>query len=658
MDIKSIIGKPQERQFQIDSIRSVNKEERTVEVAFSSEAMVPMWYGMESLSHDTGAADLSRMVDGGAVLLDHDESRWVGAVQTIRIDQDRKGRAVLKFGENSLARDVWPDIASGLRKLVSFRYNVLDAIPARTAEGAEYIKVTRWQPLEISFVSVPADASVGAGRSLTQSQLNNSMPETIQQDTGGQTATQQAPANKPQTPPTEQRSAQPPQQPAQEQPTQRDLSANVVITGGEQHRPSFSQDASEIRSLAMKHGALQEGLDYITQKRSVLEFKDFLLGRLEQNAQKKPEVLGLSRGEQKTYSFMRAMRAAVFPNDKKFQEEAVFELECSRAVQEKYGNNGENSISVPPEILFSADSYRAIMGQQGQRTFNLAAGPGAIDKGSRPGDFVELLRNSTLAYQLGARFIGDVTGTPYIPKLSSSAAAGWVGSEDADATTADAAVGETQITPKHVSATTKVTRSMLIQDSRGIESILVTDQLEKIAIAIDKAVFHGSGSSGQPTGLAAASIGSVAIGTNGGNLTYAKALEFQSDVETGNALNGSLAYVTTPGVKGLAMQTLKTTGIAGYIWNPENNILAGFPAYSTNQIASNLTKGSTSGSCHAMFFGNFSQMIVFGWGPMEFMRDPYTSSVKGAVHLTTFQSVDLFIRQLAAFSACLDLTIV
>ena len=541
MDSKKIVGQTAARKIEVGSVRAVDKEERTVEVSFSSEAVVPMWYGLESLSHDTGAADLSRMADGGPVLMDHDEGQWVGAVQSIRIDQDRKGRAVVKFGENALARDVWPDVASGLRKFTSFRYRVLDAIRAETDTGEEYIKVTRWQPLEISFVSVPADASVGVGRSLklTQYQQDTSMPE-INNNTGGGTATKEAPAKQDNPPENvEQRNTQP----------AKDLSANVVITGGETQRTPAYKDGAEIRSLAIKHNALEQGLDFIANQRSAQDFKDLLLDRITANAEKSrsQSALGLSTGEQRSYSFMRAIRAAAYPNDKAAQDAAGFELECSRSVQQRYGQTEENSVSVPTEILMSPQAYNAIQ-RQSSRAFNVAAGPGAIDQGLRPQDFVELLRNKTLAFQLGVNFVSDVVGSPYVPRHTSSGTAGWI-AEDGTATTTDAAIGQTQLVPKHISATSYLTRSFLIQDSIGMEGQLVNDLFTNIAIGIDKALFHGTGSSNQPTGLAAASIGSVAIGTNGGNMTKAKLHEFISDVEVANAYLETMAFVTTPGVK-------------------------------------------------------------------------------------------------------------
>lgn len=659
MDIKTIIGKSQERRFQLDSIRSINEKERTVEVAFSSEAMVPMWYGMESLSHDTGAVDLSRILDGGPVLMDHDEVRWVGAVQSARIDQDRKGRAVLKFGENSLAKDVWPDIASGLRKLVSFRYRVLDAIPANTEDGAEYIKVTRWQPLEISFVSVPADASVGVGRSLQQSQHNNSMPGNNTQESGGQTANKQAPANDNQAQ-TEQRSAptQSKQEAPQEQPPQRDLSANVIVSGGETQKRGVNPEHAQIRALAEKHGALKEGLDFIVNGRSLSDFKDLLLERgAKADASHKtgPSVLGLSDNEQRKYSFTRAMLAVAFPHDKDIQEWASFERECSADVQKRWGQTGEFSITIPTEILASQQLFRSLH-PQGQRAFNLSAGAGAINEGLRPQDFVELLRNKTLAYQLGVGFVPDVIGSPEIPRQTASGTAGWI-TEDATATTTDAAITKAQISPKHISATTYVTRAMRIQDSIGMEARNINNLYQNLAVGIDKAVFHGTGSSGQPTGLSAASIGSVAIGTNGGNMTKAKLHEFLSDVEIANAMFENTAFVTTPGVKSFLMQTLMDSGIAGNMWNMQGNTVLGHRAFATNQISSTLTKGSSSGVCHAMFFGDFSQITVFGWGPLEFIRDDKSSAVKGGINLVALQSVDLFIDQLGAFSACLDITV-
>ena len=105
------------------------------------------------------------------------------------------------------------------------------------------------------------------------------------------------------------------------------------------------------------------------------------------------------------------------------------------------------------------------------------------------------------------------------------------------------------------------------------------------------------------------------------------------------------------------MQTLLDSGIAGNMWNGMGNTVLGHRAFATNQISANLTKGTSSGVCHAMFFGDYSQATVYGWGPLEFTRDNMSSAVKGGVHLVSIQSVDLFFRQLGAFSGCLDITV-
>jgi HK97 family phage prohead protease len=166
------------RDLQIDTRAAViDQEKRTVELAFSSETPVERWYGNEVLDHGPKAVRLGRMKQGGALLMDHNTSDQVGVVESVRIDADRTGRAVMRFGKSARAQEIFQDVVDGIRKNVSVGYRVLAAVLESSKDGVETYRITDWEPYEISLVSVPADATVGVGRSAEEAPTPKPEPE-------------------------------------------------------------------------------------------------------------------------------------------------------------------------------------------------------------------------------------------------------------------------------------------------------------------------------------------------------------------------------------------------------------------------------------------------------------------------------------------------
>lgn len=163
---RSAIGEKFNRSFDI-SREAVNVEARTVELAFSSEAPVRRWFGDEILGHNPGECDLSRLNAGAAFLDQHDQRKQIGVIESARIDADKKGRAVVRFSKSAAADEIFQDIVDGIRRLVSVGYSVDEMQIVKSANGGEdeTYRVNRWTPFEVSLVSVPADVSVGVGRS-------------------------------------------------------------------------------------------------------------------------------------------------------------------------------------------------------------------------------------------------------------------------------------------------------------------------------------------------------------------------------------------------------------------------------------------------------------------------------------------------------------
>lgn len=155
------------------TIDQVDTDSRTVELSFSSETPYGRWFGDEILCHDEECINLERFSNGlGTVLFNHDRDAVVGHIEKVWIE-DNRGKALVRFDEDEQSETIFQKVQSGTLQGVSvgyaiYRYEVLEDEDTKSTNGRfngpAYV-VTDWEPLEISIVSVPADATVGVGRS-------------------------------------------------------------------------------------------------------------------------------------------------------------------------------------------------------------------------------------------------------------------------------------------------------------------------------------------------------------------------------------------------------------------------------------------------------------------------------------------------------------
>lgn len=156
------------------TIDSVDTDSRTVELSFSSETPYGRWFGDEILCHDEECINLERFNNGlGTALFNHDRDAVVGHVEKVWIE-DNRGKALVRFDEDEKSDMIFKKVQSGTLQGVSVgysikRYEVLDDKDSVSSngrfKGPDTYVVTDWEPLEISIVSVPADPTVGVGRS-------------------------------------------------------------------------------------------------------------------------------------------------------------------------------------------------------------------------------------------------------------------------------------------------------------------------------------------------------------------------------------------------------------------------------------------------------------------------------------------------------------
>ncbi len=135
--------------------------------SFSSEEPVERMGFTEVLSHTPAHVDLARLNDGAPLLWNHDPETVIGVVERAVI-RDGKGYATVRWGTSIKAQEIRADVSAGVIRNASCGYRI-----HRAEDVAEALMATEWEPLEISLVSVPADPSVGVGRSLNNANQSN-----------------------------------------------------------------------------------------------------------------------------------------------------------------------------------------------------------------------------------------------------------------------------------------------------------------------------------------------------------------------------------------------------------------------------------------------------------------------------------------------------
>lgn len=155
------------------TIDNVDTDSRTVELSFSSETPYGRWFGDEILCHDEECINLERFNNGlGTALFNHDRDAVVGHIEKAWLE-DNRGKALVRFDTDEQSETIFQKVQSGTLQGVSvgyaiYRYEVLEDEDTKSTNGRfngpAYV-VTDWEPLEISIVSVPADPTVGVGRS-------------------------------------------------------------------------------------------------------------------------------------------------------------------------------------------------------------------------------------------------------------------------------------------------------------------------------------------------------------------------------------------------------------------------------------------------------------------------------------------------------------
>jgi HK97 family phage major capsid protein len=660
-DLQQLLGKRQERTFAIlvegdhaKRAAAINEDARTVEIAFASATPIERWYGTEVLQCDPASVMLDRLNNGGALLLNHDTDAQVGVIVagTARADGDGVCRATVKFSQRQAGLDEFQDVKDGIRTQISVGYLVHEYI---VNEDSETYTATRWEPLEVSTVSIAADVvGSGVGRTLDAGRSDGPpapTPPIAMRDKGATPMEE-----------NENQNGNPAGTNGQNGNRAAELGAGTPAATAAATVSALVL-ATEIMELARVIDAPGETLaqetarDAIASGNTLAEFRQrvFDKRREREAAAKTPvvqqgNVIELTEREKNQFSVRNAILADVNMR-MGLGNQNCFELEISAEIEKRLGAIHSGYQRHGGVLIPTGQALRGGREFLERRTaMQLRAGLAAKTTNAGKelvfteyGSFIEMLRNRAMVIALGATVLPGLQGNVGFPRQIGAGTLTWgVENPGTDVAESNLTLDQVVLSPKTAQSTTSYSRQLLAQSAIDVDGLVMDDLAAINALGIDKAAIDGVAPA--PTGIYTASgVNSVAFT---GTVTFANVVQMETEVAADNADVGTMAYLATPAARGKAKVTpeLIGTGFSQPIWR--DGTVNGYRAEVTNQLPKNLGVGTNE---HGLIFGVWSQLMIGEWGVLEIITDPYAKKKQGMIELTSFLLADVQLRHGESF---------
>ncbi len=628
------------------------------EFSLSSEQPVERWFGIEVLDHSAESVNLERLADGRhPLLVNHDTDNQVGVIRRAWLDTDtRKVRVASKFSRSAKAQEIKQDVEDNIRTLVSVGY-MIDQVTEekRSADGstatrlltgeaferemtqqhgaqfhrqlassdreqdaAPVYRITRWTPFEASIVSIPADTTVGKGRALDTQTVH---PITAVSPPAPVATIKEDPMTA-----EEERAA------ADAADLAKRKSIGAVEAEKERRTAILNLCKSNKIDARVEARWIEDGTPLTIVAKEILDV-------MEERGKQNPvsaSAIGLSAKEAEKYSLFRVMRSMLNGGrNAKLVEEAAYELDCSQAVAKKLGRELSASVLIPGEVL-----TRPLGREAASRAMSTQPGSkgGFVIEIENMG-FIDILRNRSVALNMGARNLSGLVGNVTFARQTGKASVTWQGGDGTSITATDQALGQLSMTPKTAIAITDVSEQLLRQSTPSAEQFVMADLAADIAIdGIDYVVINGSGGA-QPLGIK--NVTGISSGQDASAATYAKMLAFVSTAGGLNAIRGNPGFVTNTAGAAKLMTVQRFTNTDTPVWagNMLDGTLVGFKAMSSEQLAS-----------ANLLFGSWDEVIIGDWGVLELSMDNGGTRFNQAqIGIRALWMVDVLVRYPQAF---------
>jgi HK97 family phage major capsid protein len=238
---------------------------------------------------------------------------------------------------------------------------------------------------------------------------------------------------------------------------------------------------------------------------------------------------------------------------------------------------------------------------------------------------------------------------------AADASDGWVG-ENAPAPQREPGFVRRLLEPKTLTVAVQVSRRLLQQAGVDVGQLLTAELSARLGWVIDRAALLGSGPN-QPLGLLNdTDLTVVAAGANGAAPIWQHLVELEHQVRTKSMGNTQQpAWLMSPALAKKMRLTQRVSGQNGFLY--EGADLLGYPVRVSPNVPDTLSKGTSSGVCSALIFGDISEIVIGFWGPaaVDLLIDDYTLRKDGLVRIVARAEVGILPRRIGAFAAFKDL---
>jgi len=269
---------------------------------------------------------------------------------------------------------------------------------------------------------------------------------------------------------------------------------------------------------------------------------------------------------------------------------------------------------------------------------------------------LDSLMNALVIRNLGATFMGGLVGNFDMPRIVDGTAPDGK-AENATADEYSPTTAQVQFAPNRLPTVVEVSNQLLMQSNeRGLTAFLQNHLVRKLSTLMEAAFINGTGTNAAEGILQTSGIGSVVGGANGLAPAWSHIVDLEREVAVDNALLGSLHYLSNSKIVATLKETAKISSTDSYTILDERsgNRLNGYNLAVTNAVPSNLDKGSSTGVCSAIIFGNFVDYTIAQWSGIEFLVNPYSKDDQGLTRINASVYYDGHVIRPQSFAAMQD----
>ncbi|EOM7027399.1 phage major capsid protein [Escherichia coli] len=641
-------------------INEGHNDQYEFEIAFSSEQPYQRQFWDEQnqemvvldeiLVHTPEAVDLSRLNNNAPLLFNHNFDNHIGVVCNARIDADKVGRATVRFSKHgTLANDIRNKVIEGTMEKISVGYDIKE-YHIDYAKGQ--LIVTKFVPFELSFVTVPADDSVGLNRSLNTITVNLGAKRDMTKEQIEEIKEEQESAQVEETPVEENK--EPKVEETQERQVEENKEDENLEDGKDaKHPESVDDDSSTVREteevkeereaapveeekteeVAERSEEDEEEIREIARELNIddselaraLAIKDmtpeaFRTKALNNitNAQRNNEQIKDSKME-KTFDLNNVIRSLV-DGDVLGANEAEYSAMAAGAAMQRGRAARGGSVFVPAAAMRAASA--------GNTKADLTA---ITDEKLMTESYIEMLLPASCLGRLGVTVYSGLNSPTAIPKMTKSSvdAFGFV-DENGAAPEGKAEFANVKLSPKTFAGGNPISRQSL-KTVPGIAT-LITDHINKaVRIKLEQLILSDKDNTRGPAGLVKQLVDANRV-TKKAAFSYKDFLKEIAALTDAGVPAQAIKFAMSGATAAELESTLKDNGVSGYII--ENGKLAGYEVVTSGVIPAD-----------HIVLGDFSGITIGEWGGLELDMDLTTYRDRGAVVPRIFVDLDYVVAQ-------------